>query len=101
MTEGDRYAAAPRPRSVSLGDRLLQVHRRRVASEALTNARWRTYARRYRVEMRRPQAQRLIALLAALSQRTNFSVGCYCEVESRCHRSLLRDLLVEAGAKVS
>jgi uncharacterized protein YeaO (DUF488 family) len=72
-----------------------------IKSRPMTDASWRTYARRYRAEMKRPEAQRLIQLLAALSQRTNFSVGCYCENESRCHRSLLRELLVEAGAKVS
>ena len=72
-----------------------------IKSRPLNDVNWRTYARRYRAEMRQPQAQRLIALLAALSVRTNFSVGCYCEDESRCHRSLLRELLVEAGAKVS
>ena len=72
-----------------------------IKSRPLTDANWRTYTRRYRAEMRQPQAQRLIALLAALSARTNFSVGCYCEDESRCHRSLLRELLVDAGANVS
>jgi uncharacterized protein YeaO (DUF488 family) len=72
-----------------------------IKSRPLTDANWRSYARRYRAEMRQPQTQRLIALLAALSARTNFSVGCYCEDESRCHRSLLRELLVEVGAKVS
>ena len=72
-----------------------------IKSQAITDARWRTYARRYRAEMRRPEARRLIALLAALSPHTNFSVGCYCENEARCHRSLLRELLVEAGAHVS
>ncbi|HJS44012.1 MAG TPA: DUF488 family protein [Gemmatimonadales bacterium] len=72
-----------------------------IKSRPLTDANWRTYARRYRAEMRRPEAQRLIALLAALSERTNFSVGCYCEDESRCHRSLLSELLVDAGANVS
>ena len=71
-----------------------------VRSHPLTDARWRTYARRYNAEMRRPETQRLLALLAALSQRADFSVGCYCENESRCHRSLLRDLLLEAGAKL-
>ena len=59
-----------------------------------------SYARRYLREMREPAAQRQIALLAALSARTDFSVGCYCEDESRCHRSLLRDLLIQHGAKV-
>jgi uncharacterized protein YeaO (DUF488 family) len=69
-----------------------------VRSRPLTDARWRTYARRYRAEMRRPEAQRLLALLAALSARTDLAVGCYCEDETRCHRSLLKDLLLEAGA---
>lgn len=72
-----------------------------VKSAPLTDARWRTYARRYRAEMKRPEPQRLIALLAALSAQTSFAVGCYCEDESRCHRSLLKELLVEAGATVS
>jgi uncharacterized protein YeaO (DUF488 family) len=72
-----------------------------VKAQPLTDARWRTYARRYRAEMKRPEAQRLIDLLSALSSRTNFSVGCYCESEARCHRSLLRELFTEAGAKVS
>ncbi len=70
------------------------------ASE-LTPRRWASYARRYRSEMRAPAAQRLIALLAALSQQANFSVGCYCEDETRCHRSLLRELLGEAGAALA
>ena len=72
-----------------------------IKSQPITDARWRTYARRYRAEMKRPEASRLIALLAALSAHTNFSVGCYCENESRCHRSLLRELLADAGATVS
>ena len=62
--------------------------------------RWKQYARRYLAEMKQPMQQRLIALLAALSHSTSFSVGCYCENESRCHRSLLRQLLVDAGAAV-
>jgi uncharacterized protein YeaO (DUF488 family) len=69
-------------------------------SEPFTPNRWRAFERRYRREMRRPEAQRLIALLAALSLRTNFSVGCYCENEARCHRSLLKKLLAEQRAKV-
>jgi len=67
-------------------------------AKPLTDARWRTFARRYRAEMRRPSAQRLIALLAALSARQNVSVGCYCSDESRCHRSILKELLRDAGA---
>ena len=63
-------------------------------------AAWRRFARRYRAEMKRPGAVQALDLLAALSHQTNFSVGCYCEDESRCHRSLLRALLVERGADV-
>ena len=69
-------------------------------SESFTSARWATYARKYRAEMRRPAAQRLLLLLANLSSQTNFSVGCYCEDETRCHRSLLKDLLIQHGAKI-
>jgi uncharacterized protein YeaO (DUF488 family) len=67
-------------------------------SEPWTDLRWESYAERYRAEMREPSAQRLIALLAAFSAQTNFSLGCYCEDESRCHRSLLRALFADAGA---
>jgi uncharacterized protein YeaO (DUF488 family) len=70
-------------------------------AEPWTDARWRKYARNYRREMRDPGAARLIELLAALSHRTNLSVGCYCEDETRCHRSLLRELLRERGAKLA
>jgi len=61
-------------------------------------ARWKTFVRRYRSEMKRPEAARLLDLLAALSHRTNLSVGCYCPSEERCHRSVLRALLQERGA---
>jgi len=66
-----------------------------------TDARWRKYARNYRREMREPRAERLIELLAALSHSTSLSIGCYCEDERRCHRSLLRQLLAEKGAKLA
>ncbi len=59
---------------------------------------WRTFQRRYRAEMRQPEKTRLLDLLAALSRQTNFSVGCYCADESRCHRSVLRELLAGRGA---
>ena len=65
-----------------------------------TAAGWRRFARRYRSEMKRPEAVQAVDLLAALSRRTNLAVGCYCEDESRCHRSLLRELLVARGARV-
>jgi len=69
-------------------------------SQPFTPKRWAVFQRRYRQEMRQPAAKRLIGLLAALSSQTNFSVGCYCEDESRCHRSLLKELLIEQGAAV-
>ena len=69
-------------------------------SQPWTVKRWTTFARRYHSEMRKPAAQRLIALLAAVSSTTNFSIGCYCENASRCHRSLLGELLQERGADV-
>jgi uncharacterized protein YeaO (DUF488 family) len=69
-------------------------------SQPWTDKRWTTFARRYHSEMRKPAAQRLIALLAAVSSTTNFSIGCYCETASRCHRSLLGELLQERGADV-
>jgi uncharacterized protein YeaO (DUF488 family) len=58
---------------------------------------WRTFIRRYRSEMGRPEASRLLGLLAGLSRQTSFSVGCYCADERRCHRSALRELLAERG----
>jgi uncharacterized protein YeaO (DUF488 family) len=61
---------------------------------------WRSFARRYRAEMKRPEAARLLSLLAALSHGTNFSVGCYCVEEARCHRSVLKTLLLEHGARL-
>jgi uncharacterized protein YeaO (DUF488 family) len=59
---------------------------------------WDVFARKYRTEMGVPDASRLLDLLAALSHGADFSVGCYCADESRCHRSLLRELLAERGA---
>jgi uncharacterized protein YeaO (DUF488 family) len=70
-------------------------------SEPWTDKRWSRYARNYRKEMAEPARQRLIALLAALSRTSHFSIGCYCEREERCHRSLLRELLAERGAKLA
>ena len=69
-------------------------------SGSWTPARWTRFEKRYRVEMAKPAAQRLIALLAALSSTTDFAVGCYCENESVCHRSILRRLLADAGARI-
>jgi uncharacterized protein YeaO (DUF488 family) len=66
----------------------------------LTADRWRQFAARYRREMREPGAARLIGVLAALSAQADFAVGCYCEDETRCHRALLRQLLIEARATI-
>lgn len=70
-------------------------------SEPWTEARWRQFSRRYLKEMREPQARHLIELLAALSKDANLSVGCYCEDATRCHRTLLRTLLADAGAAMA
>ena len=60
---------------------------------------WRTFVKRYQSEMKRPLARRLLSLVAALSHDTALSVGCYCAEEARCHRSVLRTLLKEHGAR--
>ena len=65
---------------------------------AASESDWRKFVRRYEKEMSAPRTGRALDLLAALSQQTDFSVGCYCEDESRCHRSVLRRLLQEHGA---
>jgi uncharacterized protein YeaO (DUF488 family) len=69
-------------------------------SEPWTDQRWARYVKSYRAEMRDVKSQRLLALLAAMSRQTDFSIGCYCENEDRCHRSILRDLLIEHGAEM-
>jgi uncharacterized protein YeaO (DUF488 family) len=71
------------------------------AQQAKDEREWRAFARRYRTEMKRPEAARLLDLLAALSRETNLSVGCYCADERRCHRSVLRELLAEHGAELA
>lgn len=72
----------------------------KLAKSADTDAQWNRFVKRYREEMSKPDASHALGLLAALSHRANFSVGCYCENEARCHRSVLRTLLVEKGADV-
>jgi uncharacterized protein YeaO (DUF488 family) len=70
------------------------------ALQATTERQWLAFSRAYRREMSRPQASHLLELLAAFSRTSALSVGCYCEDESRCHRSLLRALLDEHGARL-
>ena len=72
----------------------------KLAQQAKTLAQWETFVKKYRAEMATPDASHAIQLLAALSHRVNFSVGCYCQDEAHCHRSVLRELLAENGAKL-
>jgi uncharacterized protein YeaO (DUF488 family) len=62
---------------------------------------WKTFERKFRAEMKKPDAARVLDLLAALSHQASFSIGCYCENEERCHRSILKQLLAERGAEFS
>ncbi len=70
------------------------------ALHATDEKQWRAFVRHFRKEMAEPDASRTLDLLAALSHQTNFSVGCYCEDEAHCHRSVLRELLAERGAVI-
>jgi uncharacterized protein YeaO (DUF488 family) len=79
---------APSPETMKLGQ------------EASTPAQWAAFVKKYRAEMTTPESGRTLDLLAVLSHQSNFSVGCYCEYEARCHRSVLRALLAERGAKI-
>jgi uncharacterized protein YeaO (DUF488 family) len=79
---------APSPGTMKLGQ------------TAATPAQWSAFARKYRAEMAAPPARHDLELLARLSQTTDFSVGCYCEHEDRCHRSLLKQLLIAHGARI-
>lgn len=72
----------------------------KLAQEAKTPADWAAFARKYRAEMATPDCSHTLELLAALSHQTDFSVGCYCEDELHCHRSILRGLLTEKGARI-
>lgn len=80
---------APSPETMKLGQ------------NAETAADWAVFRKKYRSEMARPEARHAIALLGALSHNADFSVGCYCEDEDHCHRSVLRELLIEHGARLA
>ena len=71
------------------------------AQAAETEAEWRAFVRKYRAEMAAPDKARLLGMLAALSAHADFAVGCYCADETRCHRSVLRELLREHGATLA
>jgi uncharacterized protein YeaO (DUF488 family) len=79
---------APSPETMKLG------------REASTPARWAAFVKKYRTEMATPENSRILDLLAVFSHQSSFSVGCYCENEAHCHRSVLRALLAERGAKI-
>jgi uncharacterized protein YeaO (DUF488 family) len=72
----------------------------RLGQQAGSAEQWAAFMKRYRREMAAPESRQAIELLAALSHHGRFSVGCYCADESRCHRSVLRALLQEAGAEI-
>jgi len=76
------------------------VETMKLGQEAVSAAQWSAFTRKYKAEMAAPDAKHDMELLAALSHTTDFSVGCYCEHEDRCHRSILKQLLIEKGAKV-
>lgn len=76
------------------------VETMKLGQSAETPAQWRAFEKQYRAEMKTPDNSHTLALLATLSRQSNFSVGCYCEQESHCHRSILRHLLTEAGADI-
>jgi uncharacterized protein YeaO (DUF488 family) len=79
---------APSPETMKLG------------REASTPAQWAAFVKKYRTEMATPENSRILDLLAVFSHQSSFSVGCYCENEAHCHRSVLRALLAERGAKI-
>ena len=72
----------------------------KLGQQVKTDKEWKAFEKKYRGEMARPENLRVLELLAAMSLDTHFSVGCYCEDEARCHRSILRQLLIEKGARV-
>ena len=77
------------------------VETMKLGQGATTPAEWARFTKKYRAEMAAPDAAHAVALLAALSHTANLSVGCYCEDEQHCHRSVLKQLLIEQGARVS
>ena len=76
------------------------VETMKLGQSATTTKQWAAFTKKYGAEMAKPEARHELALLATLSHTTDFSVGCYCEDESRCHRSILRQLLIDHGAKI-
>ena len=76
------------------------VETMKLGQQATTPAQWKAFAKRYAAEMNELPSRHALDLLAVLSQQADFSIGCYCENEAHCHRSVLRVLLTERGAKI-
>ena len=76
------------------------VETMKLGQQARTESEWAVFRKKYRAEMETPENSHSLSLLAALSHQTDFSVGCYCEDESHCHRAVLRALLLDKGAAV-
>ena len=73
----------------------------KLGQSAETQKQWALFSKRYRSELKNPDKSRILDLLAALSHDSNISIGCYCEDEARCHRSILREQLEKRGAKIA
>ena len=73
----------------------------KLGQEATTAAQWAAFTKKYRAEMAKPENSHVLELLATLSHHSDFSVGCYCEHEAQCHRSILRELLADKGAALA
>lgn len=77
------------------------VETMKLGQGAASDKDWQVFVKRFRAEMAEPEAARTLDLLAALSHQSDFALGCYCEEESRCHRSVLRELLVARQASIA
>lgn len=89
---------SPEPETMALAQESHRLHDAGLTAEAAKQ--WTQFAKQFHKQLALPPAERTLQLLAALSRQTNFSMGCYCEYEARCHRSILRSLLAERGAEI-
>ena len=89
---------SPEPETMALAQESHRLHDAGLTAEAAKQ--WTQFAKQFHKQLALPPAERTLQLLAALSRQTNFSMGCYCEDEARCHRSILRSLLAERGAEI-
>ena len=90
---------SPLPDTMAMAQESHRLHDAGQAAEATKL--WKPFDKQFRKQLAEAPAERTLQLLAALSQQTNFSVGCYCDDEARCHRSILRSLLAAQGADIS